>query len=330
MLIEKTIDKFLSKSSYYYGYKKTTVKNLMKGKYDYSLLNIYNNDDLEANTLIRSIKDSVKGYTSSKDSAIDIYKKYISFLKTNYDFYVEIPYLPIPVSITFERIMFIAKYIQNPEHKVSDLEDILWVGNRTVENDLAVLRGNTDDPIQISGKRFVVEDIERNRGRITMSSTVHPIFLTSNLTQVLVTLKGLKFMSKDSAYKAYAEEMAKSIWSQLSDYARDRILYVTENLIPDELDWYKSLKEKGKEEEDSYYSEMRCSYTEGPGCVLDCLKNGKACFIEYKNNDRTSFYENSKIIQYLGDLVRINYKDQIIDLELDNIVRSSYTPEELM
>jgi hypothetical protein len=330
MLIEKTIDEFLSKSSYYYGYKKTTVKNLMKGKYDYSLLNIYNSDELEANTLIRSIKDSVKSYTSSKDNAIDIYKKYLSFLNTKYDFYVEITFPPIPVSITFERIMFIAKYIQNPEHKISDLEDILWVGNRTIENDLALLRGNTDDPIQISGKRFVVEDMERNRGRITMSSTVHPIFLTSNLTQVLVTLKGLKFMSQDSAYNTYAEEMAKSIWSQLSDYARDRILYVTEKLIPDELDWYKSLGEKSKEEEDSYHSEIRCSNTEGPGCVLDCLKNGKACFIEYKNNDKTTFYENSKITQYLGDKVRINYKDQIIDLELENIVRSSYTPEELM
>lgn len=223
--------------------------------------------------------------------------------------------------------MFIAKYIQNPEHKISDLKDILWVGDRTIENDISVLRGNTDDPIQICGKRFVIEDIERNRGRITMSSTAHPIFLTSNLTQVLVTLKGLRYMSQESAFKAYAEEMAKSIWSQLSDYARDRILYVTENLILDELDWYKGLEKK---EEDSYHSEMRCSYTEGAGRLLDCLKNGKTCFIEYKNNDNTTFYEDSKIIKCIGNIIKINYKDQIIDLEIDNILRSSYTLEELM
>lgn len=86
MLIEKTIDEFLSKPSCYSGYKKTTVKNLIKGNYDYSLLNIYNSDDLVADELISSIKESVTNYTSYKDSAIDIYKKYINFLKNKFDF----------------------------------------------------------------------------------------------------------------------------------------------------------------------------------------------------------------------------------------------------
>lgn len=102
---------------------------------------------------------------------------------------------------------------------------------------------------------------------------------------------------------------------------------MTENLIPDELDWYESLEEEKK---DSFYSETRCSNTEGAGCVLDCLKNGKTCFVEYNDGENTIFYEDFKIIKYLGDLIRIDCKDQIIDLEINNIVHSSYTAEELV
>lgn len=90
MLIEKTVDEFLSKTSYYHGYQKTTVKNLMNGRHDYSLLNVYEGFDLIADELSSSIKTSVTQYTSYKDSAINIYKKYIDSLKNKYNFYVEI------------------------------------------------------------------------------------------------------------------------------------------------------------------------------------------------------------------------------------------------
>jgi hypothetical protein len=222
--------------------------------------------------------------------------------------------------------MFIAKYIQNPENKISDLKDVLWVGPRTIENDLAILKG-IKNPIQVNGKRFVIEDIERSRGTVSMPSTAHPIFLTSNITQIIVTLKGLKLMSQNSAFKVYAEEMARSIWTQLSDYAKNRILYVMENLIPDELEWYKNLN---IEKDDSFYNEIRCSSTEGAGCVLDCLKNGKECFVEYQENEKTTFYENCKILKYLDDKIRIECKGKLFDLEIDKILRSSYTLEELV
>lgn len=325
MLIEETIKEFLKYKNNYSGYNKKTVENLMLGDKEYSLIKINGLGELKAEELKESIKLSVKLYTRNKDSAIEIYKKYLNFLNTK-KFHVDITFPPIPVSITFERIMFIAKYIQNPENKISDLKDVLWVGPRTIENDLAILKG-IKNPIQVNGKRFVIEDIERSRGTVSMSSTAHPIFLTSNITQIIVTLKGLKLMSQNSAFKVYAEEMARSIWTQLSDYAKNRILYVMENLIPDELEWYKNLN---IEKDDSFYNEIRCSSTEGAGCVLDCLKNGKECFVEYQENEKTTFYENCKILKYLDDKIRIECKGKLFDLEIDKILRSSYTLEELV
>jgi len=325
MLIEETIKEFLKYKNNYSGYNKKTVENLMLGDKEYSLIKINGLGELKAEELKESIKLSVKLYTRNKDRAIEIYKKYLNFLNTK-KFHVDITFPPIPVSITFERIMFIAKYIQNPENKISDLKDVLWVGPRTIENDLAILKG-IKNPIQVNGKRFVIEDIERSRGKVSMSSTAHPIFLTSNITQIIVTLKGLKLMSQNSAFKVYAEEMARSIWTQLSDYAKNRIIYVMENLIPDELEWYKNLN---IEKDDSFYNEIRCSSTEGAGCVLDCLKNGKECFVEYQENEKTTFYENCKILKYLDDKIRIECKGKLFDLEIDKILRSSYTLEELV
>lgn len=325
MLIKDSIKDFLSKKSNYYDYNKKTIENLLIGEKAFSLTEIYGLGEINPSYLRDSIKESVKSYTSHKDNAIKIYKKYLDFLERNYNFKVEINFPPIPVSVDFERVMFIAKYIQNPEHKINDLEDVLWVGKRTIEKDLAVLRG-VDNPIQINGKRFVIDDIERSKGSVSMSSTAHPIFLTSNITQIIVTLKGLKTMSENSAFKVYAEEMARSIWTQLSNYAKDRINYVMENLIPDELEWYKKLDIIN---EDSFYNELRCGRTEGAGCVLDCLKNGKTCYIEYKNDENTNFYDGCKIIKYLGDKIRIDYKGEYIDLEIDRILRSCLTLEEL-
>ena len=74
----------------------------------------------------------------------------------------------------------------------------------------------------------------RQRGRIQFTTTVHPLFLTFNITQVIATLKGLKHMCEDPILGNYALISAKSIWQQLSDYAKKRILYVTEHLLPDD------------------------------------------------------------------------------------------------
>ncbi|MDI9475597.1 MAG: hypothetical protein WBJ17_02680 [Natronincolaceae bacterium] len=327
ILLENTIREFLNNSCNYIGYRKSTVKNLLQSEKEYSLLSINGKGAINVEELAAGIKDSVSAYRSNKDSAIDIYKKYVKFLYDKYNINVGIEFPPIPVSITFERIMFIAKYLQDPTNKVSDLPDLLWVKDRTIEGDIAKLRGNTDDPIQVCGKKFIIEDLERSRGSITMPSTAHPIFLTSNLTEIIITLKGLKGMAQNSAYREYAQNMAQSIWTQLSDYAKNRILHVTENILPDELGWYHGLDETC---DYSFSTEYMCRNFEGLGCVLDCLKNGKVCFIEYKENDSKKFYKNCEIISLIGKILTISCDGETMELNSDNVLRSSYTMEELI
>ena len=79
MLIEETIKEFLKYKNNYSGYNKKTVENLMLGDKEYSLIKINGLGELKAEELKESIKLSVKLYTRNKDSAIEIYKKYLNF-----------------------------------------------------------------------------------------------------------------------------------------------------------------------------------------------------------------------------------------------------------
>lgn len=321
------IQQFIHKSIYSsYG---SICETLLTGKVSYSLVSQpgYN----ESNYLPENIRSCVKAYTSSKDTMIQMYRDFISFLK-NKGIDVNIEFPPVPVSNTFERLMFVSKYLQDANHRIGDLEDILWVSSRTIEDDLRRLRG-LEDPIQICGKKFIIPDTERKNGRMKFASTAHPIFLTENLTQVIVMLKGLKAMSEDSLYRSYVHETASDIWNQLSDYAKKRIHFVLSELIPDDLTWYESLE--ADRTGDSFFTERACSQVDfkGSSVILDCLKNGKSFCVEYEAENTVVLYKdcwiNPRKLYRNPNRVTVDCGGESITLILNRVIRSAYTPEEL-
>ena len=198
--------------------------------------------------------------------------------------------------------MFIAKYLQDPRHSISELPELLWVSQKTVSEDIKRLSGNHDDPIQVCGKPFIIDEMERNRDSVHFPSTAHPLFLTPNLTQVLVTLKGLREMADYPLYAGYARTAASDIWEQLSDYAKSRIRFVLSELLPEDLDWYESLR---KSEDGLFLSEARCS---GHNVVLDCIKNGKAFCAEYADDGIIRIFQDCVFVpgSYSGGSIEVN------------------------
>ena len=314
-------------------YAESTVNNLLQ-----QLLQKYGKEqELDSDEMDDAIRETVKGYSSSKTSAVDILSRFLKFLKEKCSFDPEISFPPIDISNSFERLMYIAKALQSSEIRISDLEDILWVSKRTIEDDLARLRGK--DPIQIMGKPFIIDETIRKDDTLKFSSTAHPLFLTFNLTQVIATLKGLKAMSREPALKNYAMYSAVSIWMQLSPYAKERILYVMENLIPDDVSWYRDLE---MDEEGMFRTEeMSRRGSQGASVLMDCIKNGKTCIIEYpkdedeENPERDSvFYTGCRVIPRSHDR-DWNSVDVICDqghktVILAKILRSSYSEEGLV
>ena len=229
-----------SKVTKWAPYSSIAASLLIEGnKYSLNTFPDYENPD----KLSMYITESVKAYTRSKDSAIAMYKDFVTFLSKR-GVEVSITFPPIPVDSSFERLMFIAKYLQNPDAEIDALEDILWISKRTIDNDLQRLRGNSGDPLQICGRKFIVNETERHSGQMHFASTVHPLFLTENLTQIIAMLKGLKIMSENVIYKIYAETTAAEIWEQLSDYAKQRIHTVLKDLLDDDPTWFEELEGK--------------------------------------------------------------------------------------
>lgn len=279
------VDDFIKKSRYT-PWRKICASLLTSGK-PYSLNSQLDYNLVEA--LPENIKACVKAYTHDKDGAIEMFKAFTDFLAEN-GIHFNVVFPPIPVSSSFERLMFISKYLQEPVHTIAELPDVLWVSDRTIEEDLKRLRG-VNDPIQVCGRRFSIPDTERHDGQLTFASTAHPLFLTENLTQVLVMLKGLKLMSENPLYRSYAEQTASEIWEQLSLYAKNRIHFVLGKLLPEDLSWYDGLKSSNR----SFYTEEMCSRVrnDGASVVLNCFKNGKTFCVEYDGH----LYQNCVVIQ---------------------------------
>ena len=327
MNIEQYFDSFIETALRYDRDLKKAAKRLLKGNGRESLKNQPCHE--ESDYLEENMRTSVMSCVRGKETAVQVYKKFVSYLERQ-GIEVDVTFPPIPVDNSFERLMFIAKYLQDPKARIADLPELLWVSERTIEADLSRLRG-VDDPIQVCGRQFVIEDTERSSGQLRFASTAHPLFLTENLTQVLIMLKGLKQMAENPLYKQYAEASAADIWEQLSDYARQRIRYVLTDLLPEDLSWYESLE---KPDEDAFYTERRCSVD---GNVwLHCLKNGMSFCVEYQEDEGPAVYTNCRIIRdtYFDDSREFDFIVECDQgrktLRNSRVLRSCYTLEELM
>ncbi|HHU63109.1 MAG TPA: hypothetical protein GXZ32_02705, partial [Clostridiales bacterium] len=270
-------------------FKENKDKNLKPSEFAFlsqgSVKNIINEtiDKVDVQEAIgAAIKQSVKSYSRDKNTAINVYKDFVCFIRGKYQIDIPIEFPPT-FSSEFDRQMYLVKELHEKGRSVAYLEDKLWISDRTIEEDLAKLRSN--DGISIMGQKLSVRGVERQKGKIEFESTVHPIFLALNLTQVVVMLQGLRHMVKDRVYREYALKLSANIWNELSDYARRRIKDVSDMLSLD-LSWYEKLDRYSSDE--LFFTERECSYDEGPGNILDYLKNGKKCAIEYIGDDGES------------------------------------------
>ena len=341
--IETMVEAYVSKISKdrYTKLNKAAVKNLFQGNSEKAITDVrdfvfLHQDGLSAKEkltdqetesyIILAVKRSLNLYPKNKKAAIDIYKDFLDFIDKNYNLKITMAFPEWLPTNSLERQLHIVKLFHDPEkNKRSAIPSMLYVSEKTIENDLKKLQGEDGDPLEVLGQKLVV-DFDRKSGRFP--STVHPLFLTFNLTQVITTLEGLKKMSEDSAHKNYALNAARTIWAQLSDYATRRIFTVSEGLGLDTR-WYQSL-ESG--EKNMFYFETMCSTSVGRESALYCFKNSKPCFIEYLEDDgRTVYYKNCliKIHDRHNNTLIIDMDGKELKLDTDRVLKAALTEHEL-
>ena len=289
MTLREAIEEFIKHWNNYNNHGKSTVKNLLAGSKPYALLQQpgmdFDREKFNEDDLLRCIRDSIVAYRSSKASAFEIYDMLIAYLNGRFGRSMELKGRPpVDISNITDRMMYLVKRLQVPEVTVEQIAEELWMSVDTIKEDIAKLRGRSTETIRICGKEFMVGELRRDNGKVYFDSSAHPLFLTGNLTQILVLLKGLKAMSEDRQYKAYAETMASEIWDQLSDYARERIPSVLKDLMNEDPEWYISLGSRSSD--NAFTSEKACSLRE-KNSVIYWLKNDGECCIAYQKDDGT-------------------------------------------
>ena len=327
-VMDKYIEEFIEKNKY--SQDVDTIRKLFNKEYKNAFVRQSAYEDTDC--LQENFRNSVLKIqnTAGKDAAIRVYKRFYDFLKEK-GISVKVEF---PPANSFERYMYIAKFLHDSDQKIDDLPNKIWISKRRIEDEIKKIRGLDDDPVQIFSKNFTIPETVREQGRgkgkIISASTAHPLFLTLNLTQVIVMLKGLKAMSENPMYKNYARTAAADIWEQLSDYAKKRIHFVLSELLPDDLTWYESLE---KSDNNLFYTEYACSVNND--VIGDCLKNNKKFCVEVQEGDESKIYTNCCRCRF--ELASDNEENITFMSEqgektipFKNILRSAYTPEELL
>ena len=252
------------------------------------------------------IKDAVKNANNGKDTLIGIFRGFTDFL-AGQNVNVPISYPPIPLSDAFERQMYILKYFQKKGRTMSSLQDKLWVSSRTLEDDLQVLRNYGDEPVRLLQQEITVT-LLRDDGEIGFVSTAHPILLVPNLTQVMIQLEGLRAMCENPLYKGYAHALAENIWSQLTDYAKDRLRYVVTNVLRQDGSWYAELSGAAQP---LFRDERDPSFLHGE--IMNHFKMQRPFFVYLRGVEGSRKIGPCTLVDYSTEKKAINVKTEEMD-----------------
>lgn len=251
--------------------------------------NLKTKDTIELDDVICALKT---GKESTRNIVVEFYKfinlppsDSVLFEKKFYDY-------------PFERQLEIAKFLHTPK-SIEEIEEKFCIDPRTRQADLKAL----EEGISVLGSTIKIKKVKKGR-RFYYKTTLHPVFLPLNLTEVYAMTKYLDNTIKDNdPNAAIIRNISNRIKAQLSDYAYSKV-------FPDQEreNWI-----------NSYVNDESLAHQrEGIRCYL--MKSGQSCRFIYNNNEYTGkivFFKSEYKIQIESG----EYLDANIE-EVDFIIES--------
>lgn len=320
------------------SYKKSTVINLfgLSGGKPYSFLSQCQRQTFPetersamADLIASAIKGSIRDYPSGKKTAIELYKAFVGFLSDKYELSVNVDFPTVAIWDPLERQLAIIKMLHERNISTINMADRLFVSDRTIEDDLKMIRESDTEALQLMGQPVKIPYKRRNR-HFTSESTAHPIFLMANLAQVITILEGLGKQSQLKEYERFALLTAVNIWSELSDYARERINRLSDTLALDRV-WLRKIQRMSEEGVSNLFqTERACSDVDTVMSLIMIHKSGEKCFIEYKDESgQIVFLKDVRIVS--NGKTDFTYRSEKIEgtLKKDQVLRITTNPIEL-
>ena len=173
-----------------------------------------------AEKLSYAIDHILISYRRNKGKLVDFIKEFRCYLQQEENITIEgSVFLAEIIDDPSERRIRIASFLHEPK-EMKEIVSHFFASDRTIRKDLAALR----DGITFMGQKIQIEKVREGR-KIRYKSTLHPIFLPLNLTEVYVLTVGLlNAVPRNHPYYKLYEYLAKYIFSQLSDYGK-KIIY---------------------------------------------------------------------------------------------------------
>ena len=320
------------------SYKKSTVNHLfgLSGDKPYSFLSQYQQETLleterkpVADLIASAIKGSIRNYPSGKKTAIELYKAFVGFLSDKYELSVNVDFPAVAIWDPLERQLAIIKMLHERNISTVEMADRLFVSDRTIEDDLKMIRESDTEALQLMGQPVKIPYTRRSR-HFTSESTAHPVFLMANLAQVITMLEGLGKQAQLKEYERFALLSAVNIWSELSDYARERINRLSDTLALDRV-WLRKIQRMSEEGVSNLFqTERECSDVDTVMSLIMIHKSGEKCFIEYKDESgQIAFLKSVQIVSI--KMTEFEYRSETIKgtLKKDQVLRITTNPIEL-
>lgn len=203
-----------------------------------------------------------------------------------------------------ERKLEMIKMLQGKEMRIGEIAEHFGVDDRTIRKDIDELRIGAD----ILGIKVKIESKHKGKQKHYYISTVHPIMLALNSSELYALLKLIEKEMLKNGGEVY-RHIFNEIYSQITDYA--------EALIADKLvNKYDKAMITNLLEEEAFYKHIdyKLVYWEKSGRFIEIsyyneknmIVNEKVRLIEIINN-------KLKIQDEQGNTKYINYNDIMID-----------------
>ncbi len=289
--------------------------------------------------IAQATKQTVISDTGGKTETLRRMKDFIGFLEKK-GVRCKITWPPIQdIGNRYERLVFILRELQTDNWKSLSVEksvaaylsDILWVNDRTIEEDISYIMPPMDKSVSRDFLRqcFTINGMTRSKGFVHFASTAHPFFLIENLTSVLVMMEALLEKAMQLPFREQSMISVQRIWKQLTPYARGRIGDLLEDYYPEaseELRLFKKMKNV-IDAEINYFDQEKIHHKEPTSYLLDALKQGIPCRIEYAA-------DGWEYAEWSGTVTGKQMKDhQLIvnegslSIPFDNIIAVTLLPE---
>ena len=242
---------------------------------------------------VMSLDEYVRTLRSGRETTREIVVKFYNFIGRPESSLYEKRFYDYP----FERQLEIAKYLHTPR-AADEISKHFDIDDRTRRDDLQAL----EEGITVLGSTIRIQKEKKGR-KYYYRTTMHPIFLPLNLTEVYALTVYLERAIKyNDVNSGIIRNISARVKSQLSDYAFDK-------LFPDE---------SNKRTDNSYIDDEKLA-RQRDGIVMYLMKSGQPCRFFWKEEEhegKICFLENKYMIKLTDGRVLdadINDVDFIID-----------------